>query len=601
MYEERLYKKYHKEYTEPRVLDRDLIYRLLGYLRPYAWWVALAIGMLLIAKCIEVFIPIYVGQMAQHIVNSMDTSSSHKEIIFNAILHCSLALIALLVFGYILDTLTVFLKSWIGQKVIHTLRNEVYTHIQHLPLEYYDCHAIGRLMTRTIHDVDQINQMFTESVIPLIGMAILFIGMCAGLLFIDWQAAIVFAGIVPVVGWLTYRFQYYQRYCFDIVRNIVSAMNSFAQEHLMGASTIRNFGLQHKTKGHFEELNEDHRLANMDTIHHFSFFISGIDFMQSLSLTLVFMTIVLFSQPGAGFQIGAFFTFSLYALMFFRPLVDLADRYNVLQSAVSAAERIFNILDQPIEPMEKLEEEVPEITHIEFENVWFAYEKENWVLKGLSFKIEKGESLAVVGVTGAGKSSIMSLLLRFYEFQKGSIKVNGKDIREYPLHALRRQFSVVLQDPVIFSGSVIDNITLFKADIPLEKVHESVDYVNLGMLINRYPDGLLHQLTERGQSLSMGEMQLISLARAITHPHSVLILDEATASIDTVTEQLLQDALKKILKDKTALVIAHRLSTIRDATRILVLHNGVVAETGTHDELLALRGIYEKLYRVQFS
>lgn len=267
---------------------------------------------------------------------------------------------------------------------------------------------------------------------------------------------------------------------------------------------------------------------------------------------------------------------------------------------MAAAERIFNVLDKQTEPKGPFPSQALEqITSIQFQDVWFAYEKENWILKGLSFEIKRGESVALVGITGAGKTSIMSLILRFYDFQKGKILINGRDIRAYSLEAIRHQFSVVLQDPVIFSGSISDNISLFQGSITPDKIHSVVDYLNMHSFIDRFPERLQYPLTERGKSLSLGEMQLISMARALAQPRSFLILDEATANIDTGTERIIQEALKKILKDKTALVIAHRLSTIKDASRIIVVHNGIVAESGTHSELLANRGLYEKLYRLQ--
>lgn len=596
-----LYQKYHREHAEEPSLDLPLINRLLKYLRPYRWLVLIAILLLLIARGIEALVPVYIGHVTQQIIDGTALDEMGKESLFSTVLENCLLILAILTFSYLLDTASILLKSWVGQKALLTLRTQLYEHVERLPLAYYDRHAVGRLMTRTIHDVDQISQMFTESVVPIIGNLLLFIGMCIGIAYIDWQIALLFALIVPVVIKLTNRFRHYQRYCYEMIRNIVSAMNSFVQEYLMGASTIRTFGLQKQEKRKFDEMNTDLCQANLETIHHFASFIASIDFLQSLSLILVFVTLVLFAPPGTGFQVGTYFTFSLYALMFFRPLTDLAERYNVLQAAIAAADRIFTILDHPTEPSEEIREpSLKEMSTISFENVWFAYEPENWILKGVSFTVNLGESIALVGITGAGKTTIMNLLLRFYDFQKGSIKIDGRDIREYPLYALRRQFSVVLQDPVIFSGTLMDNIGLYQPAIGADRIEQVIDYVNLRPLVDRFPDGIRHQLSERGKSLSAGEMQLIALARAVAHERDVLILDEATANIDLITEKSIQDALKKVLKNKTALVIAHRLSTIKDVTRIIVLHEGKVAETGTHQELISQKGLYEKLYRLQF-
>lgn len=606
MVEDPLDLKYHKEHTATLSSEKLLIRRLLSYLLPYRGITTLSIVFLFLAKCAEVLVPVYIGYTAQQIIDGVSKSAFERSILFEHIFQSCLIIFGLLLLGYLFDTISMSLKNWVGQKAVYTLRIQVYEHIQHFPLSYFDRNAVGRLMTRTIHDVDQISQMFSDSVVPIIGSLLLFLGICICLTIFDWKAAIVFAAVIPFVAYFTNKFRIDQRKSYDLIRNIVSAMNTFAQEHLMGASTVRNFGLQKQERQEFNEINQDNCEANIRAIHHFAFFMAMIDILQNFSLIFVFVALVTLSPAGTGFQVGAFFTFSLYALMFFRPLADLAERYNVLQSAMAAAERIFHILDEPIEVSGTIKQsdgvmrEENEIHSITFEDVWFAYEKEHWIFKGLSFHIDKGESLALVGITGAGKTSLMSLLLRFYEFQKGSIKINGRDIREYPLNVLRNLFSVVLQDPVIFSGTLFENISLYQSDITQERIEGVIDYLNLRSFVERMPQGLQQILTERGKSLSTGEMQLISLARAIAQERSMLILDEATANIDTVTEQIIQNALKKVLKDKTSLVIAHRLSTIKDVNRILVLHNGVVAETGSHAQLLDKKGLYEKLYRVQF-
>jgi ATP-binding cassette subfamily B protein len=455
-------------------------------------------------------------------------------------------------------------------------------------------------MTRTIHDVDQINQMFAESVIPIFGNIILFISIFVGIFFVNWKIGLLVLCILPVVYTLTHYFRLQQRRCYDHIRTIVAAMNTFVQENLMGAATIRNFGLQKKSRKHFEKINDDHCNAYVDSVRNFSFFIAAIDFLQNFSLIMAFAILVAWSPMGAHFEAGTYFTFSLYVLMLFRPLVDLAERYNTLQSAMAASARLFDVLDRHSEAAEYFgKQTLGEIETISFDNVWFAYEDERWILQGISFSVKKGESVALVGVTGQGKSTIISLLLQFYKHQKGEIEINGRNIREYSLNSLRHQFSIVLQDPVLFSGSIADNIALFNPQISHLQIEEVVDYLGMGPFINRLPSGIKYTLIERGKSLSTGEMQLLSLARAVAHRRAVLILDEATANIDTHTERVIQVALKKILHEKTAFVIAHRLSTIKEVSRILVLHEGKIVESGTHSELLEFQGVYEKLYRLQ--
>lgn len=597
--------KYHRSYYKGskkyKGLDWLLTKRLIAYLLPYKTFLFIAIALLVVSKGIEAFLPIYIGHLVQVVLGSSFRESLSSSITLSYITTHCFFIILLLFFAYILDSINVILKNWIGQKGLLELRTQVYEHIQKLPIDFFNKTPVGTLMTRTIHDVDQINQMFSESIVPLMGSLVLFICISIGLIIIDWRAAIVLFCILPIVFCLTNFFRHNQRRCYDLIRGIVSSLNAFVQEHLMGASTIRSFGLQEDEIRQFNEINEDHRNANVETIHYFAFFFAGIDFLQSLALICIFVVLAVETGQSTPFEAGTYFTFSLYVLMLFRPLADLAERYNLLQSAIAAADRIFQILDEKPEGLdEKSKHSIQEIDTIEFQDVWFAYRKDNWILKGLTFSIQKGESIALVGVTGAGKTTIMNLLLRFNDIQKGEIKINGKNIQEYPLNLLRKQFSVVLQDPEIFSGTIRDNISLGQKTITKERVDSVVNYVNLRSFVDTLSKGIDHYLSERGKSISAGQRQLVSMARAVAHDRSVLILDEATANIDSGTEKIIQDVLGKILHDKTSIVIAHRLSTIKDVDKIVVLHEGAVKELGTHSELLKHKGIYEKLYRLQF-
>lgn len=594
--------EYAKEQVDSKALDRELVWRLLGYLRPYKAWLCLALLLLFCSRVIEATLPAFIGYISQTVLNSVDLDAAQKSVVLHGVLRECFLILGLFFLSYILETTNIALKSWVGQKSLYHLRMQVYEHIVRMPLAYYDQHSIGRLMTRTIHDIDQINLMFAESVVPILGSIMLFVCMFICIFVINWKIAILVMLILPLVWAFTHHFQSVQRRCYDRVRTVVSAMNTFVQEHLMGASTIRNFGLQSQAQLQFEAINEDHCNANAESVFNFGFFIAGIDFLQSLSLILAFVIIVLSASNQGSFQAGTYITFSLYVIMFFRPLADLAERYNMLQSAIAAASRIFDVLDTPSEHAnDHGKSELGIIESISFENVWFAYEKENWVLKGVSFKQQMGESVAVVGLTGEGKSTIMSLLLRFYEIQQGAIKINGADIRSYTLASLRSQFSVVLQDPVIFSGTIADNIAIFDPNISSSAVNDVIRYLGMEVNINRFSNGVEHVLNEQGKGLSAGEKQLISLARAVAHQRSALILDEATANIDTSTELVIQEALKKILVNVTAIVIAHRLSTIKDVSRILVLESGRIVEEGSHEALIARKGVYEKLYRLQFA
>ena len=350
------YRKHHSEYVKEQVfskaLDRELITRLVGYLHPYRIWLSIALFFLLVSKVIEAGIPIVIGYISQKIINSYALDAAQKSAIMDTILHECLFILALYLLSYAFDMGNVILRSWIGQKGLYTLRMQVYRHIMRMPLSYFDKHSVGRLMTRTIHDIDQINQMFAECVIPILGNIFLFIGIFIGIVIIDWRIAIFAVILMPLVWWLTHRFRYLQRRCYERLRTVVSAMNTFVQEHLMGVSTVRNFGLQAQAKSRFEDINEDQCNAYMETIGHFGFFIGAIEVLQSASLIAAFVLIVVYTPIGSGFQAGTFFTFSLYVMMFFRPLADLAERYNLLQSAMAAAARIFDVLDTPSEHAE---------------------------------------------------------------------------------------------------------------------------------------------------------------------------------------------------------------------------------------------------------
>lgn len=591
-----LHERYKHEDVKQKSLDISLIKRLLTYLRPYRLWVAFAIGILVVSKALEAWVPIQIGFLVQSILSF---TGSDADVFYQNIVSSCLFILTWIFLIYLLDTLNIMIKNWIGQKAIFTMRTEVYQHAERLPMSFYDRYPIGKLMTRTIHDVEQINQLFSESVIPLIGSIVLFIGIILGIFYINWKIGLLMTVIFPFIYWLTKYFSTHQRRSYNTLRSIVSAMNSFMQEHLMGVHVVRTFGLVQKEKNRFKEINEDHYQAHLETAHQFAFFFAGIEYLQSLTMISVF---VFLAVTSVHFEAGTFFTLSLYSLMVFRPLFDLAERYNVLQSAMAAAERVFEVLDTPIEHLSSTSGPMlNEIQTIEFDQVWFAYEGENWILKGLSFTLNKGESLALVGMTGSGKTTIMNLLLRFYDFQQGNIRINGHDIQEYSIKDLRHQFSVILQDPVIFSGTIKENITLYDPELTDEQVKTSAEYVNLSSIVARFSDGFEHVLNERGSSLSVGEMQLINLARCVAHSRSVVMFDEATSNIDMKTEKMIQDSMRKILKSRTALVIAHRLSTIKDVDRILVLSQGVIVESGSHQELLELGGVYEKLYQLQFT
>lgn len=584
--------KYHKEKIAKPVFDSVLMRMLWSYLKPHKRWIIFAIVILIVGKLAEASVPIFIAQVTQGMLE--------KSMPFSEIVTICGYIIAILFFSYILDGISVGLKTWFGLKGIVTLRSDVYRHIIHMPLSYYDHNGVGRLITRTIHDIDQINRLFAEGIVPIIGNLFLFIGVLIGVTILDWRAAIVMFIFMPMAMWHTNYFRVNQRRCFEMIRSIVSALNTFIQEHLMGFATIRNFGLQKEEFRVFEEMNEDHAIAYKETIGYYAFFYTGIDFIQSGALILLFAILVLVTPSGQPFQAGTFFAFSIYVLMVFRPLSDLAERYNEMQSAFASAERVFDVLNKEEENLLEPKGDFGELAEIIFDDVWFAYKGEDWILKGLSFTLKKGESLAIVGVTGSGKTTIMSLLLRLYEPQRGKITINGKEITACSKTALRSLFSVVLQDPVIFSGTFRQNLTLNDPRIDDQRVKRVVEELEMGKLIGRYPLGLDESISSRGKGLSVGEMQLLSMARALVHQNPIMMLDEATANIDSGMEHLIQRGIKHLTAHTTSIIIAHRLSTIREVDRILVIHDGHAAEQGSHHDLMVAKGLYEKLYRLHF-
>ncbi|GAB4226074.1 MAG: ABC transporter ATP-binding protein [Chlamydiales bacterium] len=593
--------RYHSQYEKEKVkysaLDWQLILRLLLYLRPYKWILCTGILFLLMAKVAEATIPILIGSISQTILDNANLLYGNQAMI-QSLLWNGVGVLGVLLFSYFCESMNVIFKNYVGQKALLKIRTQVFAHIQALPISYFNQTSVGRLMTRTIQDVEQIHLMFSESIIPLIGSLFLILSACVGVVLIDLRLAMVFFLSLPLLFWATYHFRYYQKIAFEKIRRITSAMNTFFQEHIGGASTIRHFGLRKLELSKFDTINQDFCTAYKETTHHYALLFANLNMIQSYALIALFILLVLSPE---GFSGGKFFTFSLYVMMIYRPIADLAERYNIIESAISAAKRMFDILDEPIEIFESPDKEVLEnIETIEFRDVWFAYKTEEWVLKGVSFQVKKGETAAFVGMTGSGKTTIINLILRYHDPQKGSILINGKSIQDYSLSSLRKHMGIVLQDPVIFSGTIKSNITLNNKYINQQDIDKVVEETGLHFLIDRLPEGINQEVKERGVTLSAGEKQLISLARAVAHHRDVFLLDEATANIDTKTEKVIQKALNSLLGGKTAVVIAHRLSTIQHADIIFVIHLGVIREQGNHRQLLAQQGIYEKLYRLQF-
>ncbi|MBX7140079.1 MAG: ABC transporter ATP-binding protein/permease [Chitinophagales bacterium] len=488
----------------------------------------------------------------------------------------------------------------LGQSIVRDLRTRVYQHVLGLNLRYFDRTPIGTSVTRTINDVEAINDIFAEGVITILSDLLTLIAVLTMMFYSSWQLTLVTLSVLPILLIAAYIFKEGVRKSFTEVRNQVARLNAFLQEHITGMTVVQVFNAEEREMKKFMAINRDHRTANVRGIWYYSIFFPVVEIISAMALGLLVWY-------GAGeairerASVGTIISFIMYINLMFRPIRMLADKFNTLQMGMVASERVFKLLDND----DKMPNEgMTTADHIKgdlaFENVSFAYDEKNFVLKNVSFEVNAGETLAIVGATGAGKTSIINLLSRFYEIQEGAIKLDGINIRDYELSALRSRIGLVLQDVFLFSGSIMDNITLRNPAITKEQVHQAAELCGIAEWIERLPDQYNHNVMERGATLSIGQRQLISFVRALVYDPRILILDEATSSIDTESEQLIQQAIEKLITGRTSIIIAHRLSTIQHANKILVLDKGEVKEMGSHDELLAIDGHYKNLYELQF-
>lgn len=583
-----------KEGGEHTISDLTILKRIWNYWGTYRWVAGLAFLCLFMAKAIKAYIPLGLGLLIQSVLSNANADLAIRNQEYSKLVWECLFLGFLLFLSFLLEGAHITLTGWWGQQPVLKMRCEVYNHIQRLPLKFFDQTPIGSLMSYTVQDLEQINKLVGESFVPIFGSLLLYFCIFIAMLWINWQLFLVVLVLTPILGWLTYNFLSKQKQINKRLREIISNLNVFLQENLVGAFTIRNLGLVNNERKIYKNIVDQLKNVNLENQSESYFYLAGINYYQNLIMIIVFMCMIIFFPANLG---AMFFVFMLYINMLMKPIWELVDRYKHLQSAIAAGRRIFNLLDnQATEPQHPSVHPLTDIETIEFDHVWFAYEQDNWILKDLTFSIKKGETIAIVGPTGTGKTSIISLLLRFYDFQKGTIRINGRNIKDYALSDLRRQFSLVLQDPVIFSGSIEENVNLYDSTIGKEQIEKVIEHLQMGPFLERFPDRLSHFVSERGQNISVGEMQIISLIRAMAHRRSILMLDEATSNIDSVQEKIIKEALKKILHEQTSIVIAHRLSTIQDATRIIVVLEGKVAESGTHEDLLRANGIYASFY-----
>lgn len=582
--------------ANPKKFDLAVLRRVFRYAAPYKkkfyWSVALAILLAVITPVRPLLVQLTVDK---YITNS----------IAHMVINITLIQIGLILIETWMRFSFSFMTAWLGQSVVKDLRIAVYKKILGLNLTQFDKTPIGTLTTRTINDIESINDIFADGLVPIIADLLSIVCVLTYMFWVDWQLTLIALIPFPVMIIATYYFKESINVSFFKVRNAVASLNAFVQEHLTGMAVVQAFASEQRESEKFKKINKQHRNANINAIFAYSVFFPIVEIVLAISIGLV-----VWWTAGKALQLeqsqqGVVISFILCMNLLFRPLRVLADKFNVLQMGVIASERVFKVLDNDDVP------KVSKVDHsnlpskitgaVEFDKVWFAYSNENFVLKNISFKINPGETVAIVGHTGSGKTTIISLLNRLYHIQKGSILIDGVNIEDYDLDFLRKHIGVVLQDVFLFSGSVLDNITLRNTEISREKVIEAAKLIEMHDFIMRLPGGYDYNVMERGATLSMGQRQLLSFIRALLYNPSILILDEATSSVDTESEQLIQHAIDTLISGRTAIVIAHRLSTIRKADKIIVLDKGEIKEMGTHEELLQAAGFYSNLHEMQFE
>ncbi|MEO9965270.1 MAG: ABC transporter ATP-binding protein [Reichenbachiella sp.] len=510
-------------------------------------------------------------------------------------------LISLLVVQAFVQYGHTYLSSWLGQYIIRDIRTNLYKHIQQLRLKFFDKTPIGRLVTRNISDIETLADVFSQGIAMMIGDLLQLVVILVFMFYTDWRLTLVSLSTLPVLIFATYIFKEKIKLSFNSVRTAVSNLNSFVQEHITGMSIVQIFNSEEREFEKFREINKEHKKANIKSVLYYSVYFPVAEVIQAIGIGLVVWYGAV-KMIDAQYQPGVLIAFIMYIQMFFRPIRMIADRFNTLQMGIVSSNRLINLLENKEHiPNEGALNPAALEGRVKFSDVWFAYNEEDYVLKNINFEVQQGETVALVGATGAGKSSIINLLSRFYDINKGTIEVDGSNIQAYELSALRRNIGVVLQDVFLFSDSIEKNISLGNDDITREQIIEAAELVGAREFIERLPGGLDYNVMERGATLSVGQRQLISFVRAMVYNPKIIVLDEATSSVDTETEELIQHAIDRMMKGRTSIVIAHRLSTIQHADKILVLEQGEIKEMGSHDELLAKDGYYAQLHSMQYK
>jgi ATP-binding cassette, subfamily B, multidrug efflux pump len=622
-----------------KAYDSRLMKRLLTYLRPYKWQVGIALASILLKAGADVLGPYLTKVVVDRYLapvrglhTPLDRFLSSKPLV--GIAQIATLYVGLLLFSFLLEYLQTYYMQWAGQKTMFDMRAQIFRHLQRMHIGFYDKNPVGRLVTRVTTDVDAVNEMFTSGVVSIFEDVFVLAGIIAIMLRMNWKLALITFAALPLIGVATKIFRDKVRDSYRRIRVAIARINAYLQEHVSGMVVLQLFNREERAYDKFSEVNSVHMDAYKDAIMAHAVYYPVVEVLSAIAIA----SVIWFGGNDVirnTTTLGVLVAFIQYAQRFFRPIQDLSEKYNILQSAMASSERIFKLLDTPAEITSPAVTKTPKGPgRIEFDHVWFAYrsvptendgghasstgllktssptgtdarpsraEGPDWVLRDVSFAIEPGETVAFVGHTGAGKTTIILLLMRFYDVQKGAIRIDGVDVKEMDLVDLRRRFGVVLQDPFLFSGTVASNIRLGTSDINDEDVEKAAEDVNLADFIRTLPNGFDEEVRERGSTLSTGQKQLVSFARALAHDPKILVLDEATSSVDTETEFRVRDALSRMVEGRTSVIIAHRLSTIQRADKIVVMHKGQVREMGSHQQLLAQHGIYYKLYQLQYK
>ena len=607
---------HHEEEVLGKAYDARLMRRLLTYLWPYKWHALTSLVLTILSAplvlagppltkaAIDLFLAPDPSKPVSGFALLLKNLADHfgfGESAYQGIAFIAIVFLLASVAAFAVQYAQAIVMQTMGQYIMYDLRKQIFAHLQKLSVQFYDRNPVGRLMTRLTTDVDALNEMFTAGVIAIFGDVAMICFIVIWMFLENWKLALVSFAILPLLAGLTSWFRRGARASFREVRVRIARINAFLQEHITGMPVVQLFNREEKEMSKFNEINQAHRKANIDTIFYYAVFYPAVEIIGSIGIGLIIWY-------GGGevirgtATIGTLVAFIQLARMFYEPISDISEKYNILQSAMASSERIFKLLAEPvtIASPEKPVRLGRARGRIEFRDVWFAYKDEDWILKDVSFTVEPGERVAFVGHTGAGKTTITNLLLRFYDIQRGKILLDGVDVRELDLEELRSNFSIVLQDVFLFSGDIATNIRLGNRSISDDELRAAARQVHADTFIQRLPEGYGAELRERGAGLSVGQKQLISFARALAFDPRVLILDEATSSIDTETELLIRDAVERLMEGRTSLVVAHRLSTIQSVDKIIVMHKGEIRETGTHQDLLAQRGLYWRLYQLQF-